>query len=249
MFSMGKAYFQMAIQTIEKVMETQFDVLDQAAEWITESIKHDGVLHLFGAGHSHAITEDVFWRAGGLAPVNAILDYGYTLLGGGSPTRGTQLERLEGYSKIIMDNYDLRPSEILIVVSQSGINPGPVEAALVAKSRGLKVVALTSLEQSRNAKSRHSMGKRLFEISDLVIDNCVVPGDACIEIDSSLPKAAPLSTVVSCAILQSLVAEVAMRLYQGGYNPPIWLSANIPGGDERMWQLLEHYGGSRLKTK
>ncbi len=249
MLSAGKTYFQTAIKTIEKVMETQADVLDQAAEWITESIKHDGVLHLFGAGHSHAITEDVFWRAGGLAPVNAILDYGYTLLGGGSPTRGTQLERLEGYSKIIMDNYDLRPGENLIVVSQSGINPGPLEVALVAKSRGLKVIALTSLEQSRNAKSRHSSGKRLFELADLVIDNCVIPGDACVEIGPGLPKAAPLSTVVCCSILQSLVAEVAMRLYQDGFDPPIWMSANIPGGDERMWQLMEHYGGSRLKTK
>lgn len=249
MFNAGITYFRTAIQTIEKVMDTQAETLDLAAAWITDSIEKDGVLHLFGAGHSHAITEDVFWRAGGLAPVNAILDYGYTLLGGGSPTRGTRLERLEGYSEIILDNYDLRPGEILIVVSQSGINPGPLEAALSAKSKGLKVIALTSLEQSQNAKSRHSSGKRLFEIADLAIDNCVVPGDACIEIAPGLPKAAPLSTVVSCSILQSLVAEVATRLYLDGYEPPIWLSANVPGGDQRLDQLMERYGGSRLKTK
>jgi uncharacterized phosphosugar-binding protein len=248
MLTTGKRYFQTAIQTIEKVMETQAEALDQAADWIAESIAAEGVLHVFGAGHSHAISEDVFWRAGGLAPVNAILDYNYTLIGGGSPTRGTRLERLEGYSKIILENYDLRPGENFVVISQSGINPGPVEAAMAAKSRELKVIAITSLEQSKNSQSRHSSGKRVFEIADLVIDNCVIPGDACIEIAPDLPKAAPLSTVVCCSIMQCLVAEVATRLYQRGIEPPIWLSANIPGGDDRLAHLMTRFGGARLRT-
>lgn len=248
MLTAGNTFFQKAIETIQRVQETQAPVLDQAANWITESIKTDGVLHVFGAGHSHLVGEDVLWRAGGLAPVNAILDYSYTLIGGGSPLRGTQLERLEGYAKIILDNYDLRPGEILIVASQSGINPGPIEAAMIAKARGLKVIAITSLEQSSHAISRHSSGKRLFEIADLVIDNCVVPGDACVEIAADLPKAAPLSSVVTCSIMQCLVAEVAARLYRCGIEPPIWKSANVPGGDERLAYLMSRYGGARLKS-
>lgn len=249
MLTAGKAYFQKAIETIEKVMETQAEALDQAAGWIADSIKSGGVLHVFGSGHSHAISEDVFWRAGGLAPVNAILDYNLTQMGGGSPTRSTRLERLEGYSRIILDNYDLRPGEVIIVVSQSGINPGPIEVALAAKSLGLKVVALTSLVQSAQTPSRHSSGKHLYEIADLAIDNCVPPGDACVEIAPELPKAAPLSTVVCCSIMQSLVAEISARLYQQGIEPPIWTSANVPGGDDRLARLLSQFGGARLKTR
>jgi uncharacterized phosphosugar-binding protein len=249
MLTTGKVYFQKAIETIETVMDTQEGVLDQAAEWITASIKEGGVLHVFGSGHSHAISEDVFWRAGGLAPVNAILDFNLTQIGGGSPTRSTRLERLEGYSRIILDNYDLRPGEVLIVISQSGINPGPIEVAMAAKSIGLKVIALTSLEQSSHIPSRHSSGKHLFEVADLVIDNCVVPGDACVEIAPGLPKTAPLSTVVCCSIMQCLVAEIAARLYQQGVEPPVWISANVPGGDDRLAQLMSQFGGARLKTR
>lgn len=249
MLTAGITYFQTAIETIQKVMQTQANALDQAAGLIAESMKSGGVLHVFGSGHSHAISEDVFWRAGGLAPVNAILDYGLTQIGGGSPTRSSRLERLEGYSPIILDNYDLRPGEVIIVVSQSGINPGPIEVALAAKSRGLKVIALTSQEQSMHTPSRHSSGQHLYEIADLVIDNCVPPGDACVEIAPGLPKAAPLSTVVCCSIMQSLVAEIAARLYQQGVEPPIWISANVPGGDDRLAKLMLQFGGARLKTR
>ena len=243
----ANTYFRKAMATIEKVMETQTSALDQAVEWIANSIKSDGVLHIFGAGHSHMLAEEIFSRAGGLAPVNAILDINYTLMGGGGPTRGMKLERLEGYAKILLDGYDLRKGEVLIVVSQSGINAGPIEAAMEAKSKGLKVVAITSLEQSSKAKSRHSSGKRLFEIADLAIDNCVPPGDACVEIAPGKPKTSPLSTVVGAAILQAMVAEVANRLVQAGVEPPIWLSANVPGGDESAIRLAARFGGARLK--
>ncbi len=249
MLTAGKTYFQTAIKTLSTVMETQAAALDQAAEWITTSIAAGGVLHVFGSGHSHVISEDVFWRAGGLAPVNAILDFNLTQLGGGSPTRSTRLERLEGYSRIILDNYDLRSGEVIVIVSQSGINPGPVEAAMAARSLGLKVVAITSVEQSSHMPSRHSSGKHLFELADLVIDNCVLPGDACIEIAPDQPKCAPLSTVVCCSIMQCLVAEVATRLYQQGIEPPVWVSANVPGGDARLAHLTERFGGARLKTR
>ncbi len=249
MLTAGITYFHKAVETIEKVMETQAEALDQAADWISESIKGEGVLHVFGSGHSHAISEDVFWRAGGLAPVNAILDINLTQIGGGSPTRSTRLERLEGYAKVILDNYDLHPGEVIIVISQSGINPGPVEVAMAVKAMGLKVIALTSLEQSSHSPSRHSSGKHLYEIADLVIDNCVVPGDACVEIAPGLPKTAPLSTVVCCAIMQCLVAETAARLYRQGIEPPVWVSANVPGGDERLAHLTKRFGGARLKTR
>ena len=248
MLTAGNAYFEKAIATILRVQETQAEALEKASEWIKDSLEKGGVWHVFGSGHSHAISEDVFWRAGGLAPVNAILDVNLTMHGGGSPTRGTTLERLEGYAKIILDNYDLRKDEVILVISNSGINAVPIEVAQISKAMGLKVIALTNLEQSRNAKSRHSSGKRLFELTDLVIDNCVVPGDASIEIAKDLPKAAPLSTVVCCSILQSIVAEVAVRMYQDGFTPPIFTSANVPEGDAALAKNRINFGGGRLRV-
>ncbi|NIS78682.1 MAG: sugar isomerase domain-containing protein [Anaerolineales bacterium] len=244
----AQVYFQKVCKLIEEVNQTQSETIDKASQWITDSIREGGVLHVFGSGHSHLVGEDLFYRAGGLAPVNAILDYNYTQMGGGDPTRSTKLERLEGYTKIILENYDLREGEILVIASQSGINPAVIEAAKEAKKKGLKVVALTSIKQSSQSKSRHTSGKRLFELADLIIDNCVPVGDAVIEIGEGLPMAAPVSTVIHCAIMQSIVAEVATRLHEQGVEPPIWISANVPGGDERTAELMKRYGGARLRT-
>ncbi|HEY47857.1 MAG: hypothetical protein AMJ88_11915 [Anaerolineae bacterium SM23_ 63] len=249
MLTAANTFYQKVIETIEDVSQTQSDQIETASQWITESIKAGGVLHVFGSGHSHIVGVDLFYRAGGLSPVNAMLDYNLTQLGGGRPTRSTQLERLEGYAKIIFDNYDLRSGEILVVVSQSGINPAVVEAALEGKALGLKVIALTSLEQSSNAESRHSSGKRLFELADLVIDNRIPPGDAVIEVGEGLPKAAPISTIIHCLIMQAIVAEVATRLYDAGVKPPIWMSANVPGGDAWAEEMMKQFGGARLRTQ
>jgi uncharacterized phosphosugar-binding protein len=248
MLTVARDYFRTVCDIIEKVMETQHEPIDNVAEWITESIREGGVLHVFGSGHGHVVGEDLFYRAGGLAPVNAILDFNFTQMGGGIPTRSTMFERLEGYTTILLKNYDLRAGEVIVIASQSGINAAVIEAALVGKARGLKVVALTSLEQSSHASSRHSSGKRLFEIADTTIDNCIPPGDAVIKIAEGIPKAAPVSTVIHCSIMQAIVAEVAKRLYEQGIEPPLWISANVPGGDERIAELMAQYGGARLRT-
>jgi uncharacterized phosphosugar-binding protein len=245
MLTKANTYFDKAVAVIEKIRSTQSQNLETASEWIKTSLENGSVLHVFGSGHSHTIGEEVFYRAGGLAPVNAILDVNLTMHGGGSPTRGTALERMEGYARIILSNYDLRKGEVIIVVSNSGINAVPIEVAQITKEMGLKVIGITNLKQSQATKSRHSSGKKLYEVVDLVIDNCIEVGDACVEIAPDLPKAAPLSTVACSVIMQALVAEVAGRMFADGVEPPIWMSANVPGGDERTKLLREKYGGRR----
>jgi uncharacterized phosphosugar-binding protein len=237
--------FAVAVDTIQRVVQEEAGNLEAAAQLVAKSLASGGVLHIFGAGHSHLFAEDLAYRAGGLVPVNPILDIGYTLMAG-PPSRSTRLERLEGYAEALLENYDLRPGEVLIVMSQSGRNPGPVEAALSAKRRGLHVVAVTSLGHSRAVESRHSSGKRLFELADVVIDNHVPMGDAALELAPGRPRVAPLSTIVGAAILQALVAEVAGRLLTMGLEPPIWISSNVPGGDEHNQRLAAQYP-SRLR--
>lgn len=236
----AEEYLNRAVQLLQEIASDEQKPFETASELIANSLIQGGMLHAFGTGHSHALVEEITRRAGGLIPVNAILDINYTLLGG-PPSHSRRLERLEGYASILFEGYDLRPKEVLIIISQSGINPGPIEAALIAKRLGLYVVAVTSLKQSSSETSRHSSGKRLFELADVVLDSHVPVGDAAIELRPDLPKISPLSTVASAAILQALIAEVGARLIQGNMEPPIWSSGNVPGGDERNRLIVTKY--------
>jgi uncharacterized phosphosugar-binding protein len=247
MLTKGNDFIDRGLQVLQQIRETQSQAIETAADWIKDSIEKGGVWHVFGSGHSHAMCEELFYRAGGLAPVNAMLDVNLSMFGGGAPTRSTNLERMEGYAQIIVDNYDLRKDEVLLVVSNSGINAVPIEVAMIGKKMGLKIIAMTNLTQSKAAKSRHSSGKKLYEIADLVLDNCIDVGDACIEIAPGLPKVSSLSTLAGATIVQTIVAEVAARMYADGFEPPIWMSANVPGGDERTRKLYERYGGKRYR--
>ncbi len=248
MLTKGNEYIERGFKLLQQIRDTQAQSIETAADWIKDSIEGGGVWHVFGSGHSHAMCEELFYRAGGLAPVDAMLDVNLSMFGGGSPTRSTNLERLEGYAKIIVDNYDLRKGEVLMVVSNSGINAVPIEVAMIGKNLGLKVIAMTNLTQSKAAKSRHSSGKKLYELADLVIDNCIDVGDACIEIAPGLPKAASLSTLAGSVIVETIVAEVAAKMHADGIEPPLWTSANVPGGDERVKLLYDRFGGKRYRN-
>jgi len=238
--------FSIVVDTINRVLEDEAEKIKALVLMITRSISEDGVVHVFGSGHSHLFAEDLGFRAGGLVPINPILDIGYTLMGG-PPSRSSRLERLDGFATALLDGYELHPGEVFIVMSQSGRNPGPVEAALYAKEKGLQVVAITSVGQSKGQDSRHSSGKKLYEIADLVIDSHVPPGDAAVEIKTGQPKVAPISTIVGSTILQSIVAEVAGSITEKGETPPIWVSSNVDGGDEHNNQMAIKFD-SRIKS-
>jgi len=241
----GDIYFTEIERLMERIKKTQTGVIKNSAVQIAESIKNGGVLHIFGSGHGQGTSTDVFYRAGGFAPVNAILDVNLSMYGGGSPKRGTSLERVEGYAEIILLSYDLRAKETIIVLSNSGINAVSIEIAMLAKEKGLNVIGLTNVGQSKTDQSRHSSGKKLYEVADTVIDTCVVYGDACVEITPSLPKVSAQSSIACCLILQMIMSEVAAILYHEGITPPILTSANIPSGDENLEKIQNEFGGKR----
>jgi uncharacterized phosphosugar-binding protein len=242
----AKKLVSIAGSTVDAVLKEESDQVAAAAELIIPTLADGGMLHIFGAGHSHLFAEEITFRAGGLVPINPILDIGYTLMAS-PPSRSSKLERLDGFIETVMACYEFREGEVLIVMSQSGRNPGPVGAALYAKDHGLKVVAVTSVAQSKSQTSRHKSGKRLFELADIIIDNHVPTGDAAVELKPGHPKVAPLSTIVGATILQGLVAEIAGRMLEQGIDPPIWISANVDGSEEhnqRMASQLE----ARIKS-
>lgn len=239
MMRLDLAYFDAAGRTLERVAATQRTAIARAAELVAESLMSGGVWHVFGTGHSHLVAEELYYRAGGLAPVNAML---YPpLMQHEGPVTSTKLERTPGLAREIIVQHDLRAGEVLTVVSNSGRNAVPIEMALLARERGLRTVAITSLAQSRAAPYGPGMIRKLYEICEVVIDNCGDPGDAALPVPGAGVMAAPTSSLVNIAIVEQIVYEVACRYAERGIEPPLFKSANLPGGDEWNERLIHRF--------
>ncbi len=217
--------------------------IHECAGVIAGSLAAGGVLHAFGTGHSHCLAEELFHRAGGLVPVNALLD-SRTMLHEGTMA-ATLTERLPGYAEAILSRYSLQAGEVMIVASNSGRNAVPVEMALAAQARGLKVIALTSVAHSSSQSPRHASGKRLFEVADYVLDNCGEVGDAALTLLGIEAKICATSTVVGAALLGALVHATCEALLAHGVEPPVFVSSNLGAGeaDARNQALLDRYPG------
>ena len=235
----------LAIQYIEKVQEfiehckSQSAAIDEGAKLIANAIKEDGVLHVFGCGHSQMYAEEVFYRAGGLVPVNPILEPSLSLRP--SAPKSTWFERLEGYASLILDNEETHPGEVVLIASTSGRNAVPIEMALEAKKRGMFVIALTSSLFSEGVESRHPSGKKLHDIADVVLDGKAPKGDAIMELPSLDTKFGPISSVVGFTLIQALIVEVVNKLVQDGVTPPIWVSSNLDEGDAINREHIKAY--------
>jgi uncharacterized phosphosugar-binding protein len=240
------AYAARLREVQEAVLSEERPNLLEAARLLAGSLEGDEpdrMIHVFGCGHSHLMAEEAFWRAGGLVPVHPILDPNLTLLGG---RRTSPLERLEGYARVLLHGEDLRPGEIMVVFSNSGINALPIEVALAAKEAGLQVVAITSHAHSKSVEPRHSGGQRLFELADVAIDTHVPTGDAAVDLSELAGGAeghrvAPLSTAIGALVWNALVAEVAYMRAVAGAEPSFFVSQNVPGGDEANEALVSRY--------
>ena len=234
-------YYEAVLRQLDAVRDTQAESLERAARAVFASLRSDGVLHVFGSGHSHCLAEEAYHRAGGLVPVNVIQEVFLTPLT--PPRLSGQLERVPGLAALILEAHDLRAGEVMLVISNSGINGVPVEMAQEGKRRGLTVIALTSLAHSRSVPTRHPDGKRLFEVADIVVDTCGEVGDATVSYPGLAGKVAPTSLLVGSFIVNSLVCRVVELFLADGLTPPVYLSANLPVGDEHNRALEEKYRG------
>ncbi len=226
----SERYYQAVNDIIGRIASTQQDSIQSAAEVLADCVRRDQIIYLLGSGHSIAIAMEGYYRAGGLACVDVIND----------PTFG-RAERVEGYAETVLKNYNITSGSVVIIVSNSGRNAVPVETALWCKERGVKTIAITSLAHSKSVSSRHSCGKRLFEIADIVIDNCGVAGDAVLEIEGLPGRACPTSGLAGMFIVESMVAQTIENLIQSGDTPPVFISANLDGSDAHNDELLAKY--------
>jgi len=238
-------FFTEAQKIIDRVYTQQLENLKKAAAVLAEAIAKDGVVHIYGPGHSKSFAIELSHRAGGMVPFNAVLLDDLVLRGTMSyeELKEPTTERNPNNGLNLLKLHDIRAQDAFVICSNSGINGSVVEIALEAKRRGLPVVAVTSLDHSSQSKSRHPSGKRLFEIADFVIDNCCPYGDAILS-DPRLPvKVCGGSSVANVFIAQSLNAEILRLLLDQGYEPPVYLSQNIDGADERNEALRAKYQG------
>ncbi|MDB6058891.1 MAG: hypothetical protein JWO95_2735 [Verrucomicrobiales bacterium] len=217
-------YLKAAQAQLAAVTNTQRAAMDRAADWVHETLMKDRFLYAFGSGHSHALAEEVFYRAGGLARVIPILDE--NLMVHINATASTEWERKEGYAKQVLTRYSMSAGDLLFIISNSGRNAVPMEMALEAKARGARVIAISSVEYVAQVTSRHSSGKKLTDIADLVIDNCGPVGDAVVSIEGLPQRIGPTSTISSAFILHGILVEAAARIVAVGGKPEVWGSAN-----------------------
>ncbi|MBI3003637.1 MAG: SIS domain-containing protein [candidate division NC10 bacterium] len=233
------AYGPAARAVLDRIEATQGKALEAAADAVFASLKGGGVLHVFGSGHSHAVAEEAFHRAGGLVPVNLIQEAFLTPLT--AARKSGHLERVSGIAAVLLEASGVKSGEVLLVISNSGINAVPVEMALEGKARGLTVIALTSVAHARATASRQASGKRLFEVADCVLDNCGEVGDAAVAYPNLKARVAPTSLLAGVYLLNNLVCRVVERFLDAGLTPPLYMSANVPGGDEHNRALEARY--------
>jgi uncharacterized phosphosugar-binding protein len=226
---------------IERLQDEQMGPIREAGKLVAEVLRAERLVHVFGTGHSHMLAEEGLYRAGGLAPVNAILESGLMLHEGAAVS--TRLEKLPGYSPIVADKYGFEEGDLLIVISNSGVNAAPVEMALLSREAGLKVLAICSVAYSKSVEPRRGVSARLYEIADLTLDNLGEPGDATVEVDGTGLKVGPSSTVIGAALLNAVFVEATCTLAAEGVEPPVYRSSNMPGASEHNRRLVERFRG------
>ncbi len=239
----AEQYFQEAQKVYDRIRNAQLSNIQKAADLAAESIARDGLVHLFGSGHSVIPVLDVFPRYGSFAGFHPLMDsrlMWFQVLGSGGVRELLKLERTEGYTREFLSNFKFEPIDMLVAYSHGGLNAAAIDVALHAKSQGMKVVAVTSLDNARISQATHSTGKKLADCADVVIDNCCPPQDSLVDV-GGFPVAAS-STLAVVAISMGLVAETAARLAKRGVKFRAFVSPNVSSvGPDNNQQVFDEY--------
>lgn len=238
-------YRNTLVEIMDKILG-EGETIQKASRVVAEPIAKEEPIHVIGpGGHSNMAAEEVLWRAGGLAPINAILDPGTNLIHGAK--RSNFIERTPGYALKVLDAYRVgrKPGEVIIIVNAYGVNSMCIDTVLEAKKRKMMTIGITSRSFAdvlpKDHPSRHPSGKNLYQEVDYFL-NCHLPyGDAVVEIKGCIQKTGPTSTFCNVFTINLLMIETVKRLMEMGVQPPLWMSANLPGGDEANRQLEEKY--------
>jgi uncharacterized phosphosugar-binding protein len=238
MTDLTKQYYTEVSTRLERLAGPNKQI-DDAIAMIADSLERGGVVQAFGTGHSEAFAMEIAGRAGGLIATNRIALRTLVLRGDRdvSELGGAEFERDPNVGENLLALFDVQPHDVFMIASNSGVNGSILGVALAAKSRGHKVIAVTSLEHTNRVKPKHPSGKRLSEVADITIDNLAPFGDSTMALEDGTGIGA-VSSITAAFIAQRITIGVADEIRRRGKTPPVYISANIPGGDEHNRALV-----------
>ncbi len=225
---------------LSTIRSTQLDGMERAAQLMSETVKNGNNLFAFGCSHAGLLALELYYRTGGMALINPIKAPGLNL-DVDPATFTSQIERLNDYGRLICDFNPIGAGDTVIIHSVSGRNTVTIDFALRCAEKGARVIALTSLEAGKHNPSRHPSGKLLKDCADIVLDNCGCVGDGSVALQGLPEKVGPTSTAAGAAILNAVVVRCVELLLQEGLLPPVFMSANVEGGDAHNAKMLEQY--------
>lgn len=237
-------YFENLMKNFKKVNDTQSENIKKAAELMCNAIADDRLISVYGGGgHTTLCMGEMFFRAGGLANINPIMETGLSVFN--QALKYLELERTVNYGSAIMKYYDLKSDDVLIIFHNIGINPATIDAAEEAKKQNVKIIAVSSSawqdEMPEDHFIRHPNKKNLFDYADVCIEDFNPVGDAVVTVPGLETPIAPVSNIIDFYIAHLLEIETVKQCIDRGITPPVWSSANTPGGDEKNAAYLEKY--------
>src|SRR6187200_2107907 len=240
----AQAYLDALAPIMAKVAEQSDGPVQEAADLIVASLRAGGVVQAFGSGHSEALAMEIAGRAGGLVPTNRIALRDVVIVGGESPDvlGDKHLERDPSIAHRLYDLANVSEADVFVIASNSGVNGSIVELAQLVKQRGHRLIAITSFTQTAGVDSRHPSGTKLVDHADVALDNGAPYGDSVLTLPGGGSVCA-VSSITAALVAQLIGAEVVRRLTEAGETPPVYLSANVPGGDEHNNVLEARYAG------
>ena len=237
-------YIEAAIANIRKVADEQAENIQKAGRLMADAIAADRLINVYaGGGHTTLAMGEMFFRAGGLANVNPMMETALSVFN--QALKYLALERTVNFGASIVKYYDPQPGDVVLFFHNIGINPATIDAAEECRKRGCKIIAVASShwqnEMPKDHFIRHPNGKNLFDYADVCIDDYNPVGDAVVQIPGMETPIAPVSNVVDFTIAHLLEIETCRQCIERGIVPPVWNSANAPGGDEKNAALLKKY--------
>ncbi len=245
----SNGYLPKVMELLSRIETEQYENIRAAGELMAGAVEEDRLISVYGGGgHTTLPVGEMFFRAGGLCNINPCMETGLSVFN--QARKYLALERCVNYGRAILDYYDLKKDDVLIIYHNIGINPATIDAAMAAKEREVKIIAVSSAAWQEGIPAgyelRHPSGKNLYDFADIRIDDYNPVGDTVVKLEGFDTPIGPISNITDFYIAHRLEIECAKACLKRGIDPPFWRSANVPGGDAFNQKNLEKYG-SRIK--